>query len=887
MVKELKRLLCIILILSFAVIPVFADDKTDTEAQEITKTDTELQTATELLEALNVITEADGFDAEGDITRGYFTALVSRAMKVDFGGDDIRTIFRDVAQDYKYAGEIAGMYRMGYVKGDTDRFFYPENKITYNEAVTILINSLGFSARAEARGGWPSGYAAEAKRIGLSADKTGGTLTQGESVRLIYEMLESEAAIAEGIQDGETVYSVEKDLLAKIHKVYRAEGIVTENGITGLNYAQADEDSICVDGFRIKNTEDKDFSGLIGMYEKVYYRDNDGTAEYLLACDENRNTVYNLTGFNDDVSYNRSANSIMFDDGRKKGKTSINLASDFKLIYNGKAEDNYLKYLSDLSESSIRIIENDGDGLYDAVIVENYTIMVADSINTDTETIVDLYDSSMAARLDGIKTVKYLNADGDKINLSDIAKNDVVCWYVSNNKEYARVIKSGKSVSGMIASMIPSEEEYIIDGKEYKAAPAVKKGAVKLEVGKSGTFGLDIFGRIASFREDKSSGEGFGLLIDYKKEGVFDGVIKVRLLSEYHDIRTYELSNNVQIDDVRYKSEKVFDVLSAKASANDTSEGRKEDLVKYKVNNDDKIDSIEFALCEPPAKSAVEDGKLYMYKTKKQRFYKANTGNFNDEYIIDKTSTVVFGISTNFDYGDEDRYFVMSGSKFVNDSWPVTEAYTTKKEPDKAEAVIYYGNQPSGGVKFLAINSLSESVDAEDNMVYTAKGFTQNSEAEVTISSELVSKLNLTVGDIIGVSSNVNSKGTIVDTKLIYDWSEDKMVTDGINNAIYDERAYMIYPYSYSGSVIKWIKSAGYDEAKAAYSNKNITENDLNNTTVSENNVYIADGNGRGDIYRKGTMADIIGYTQNPESFSKIIVRSLWGDTQRVFVFNR
>ena len=107
------------------------------------------------------------------------------------------------------------------------------------------------------------------------------------------------------------------------------------------------------------------------------------------------------------------------------------------------------------------------------------------------------------------------------------------------------------------------------------------------------------------------------------------------------------------------------------------------------------------------------------------------------------------------------------------------------------------------------------------------------------------------------------------------------MVTDGINQWIEDERAFMIYPYSYSGSVIKWIKSAGYDEAKSAYSNKNITENDLNNTIVSENNVYIADGGGRGDIYRKGTMADIIGYTQNPESFSKIIVRSLWGDTQR------
>lgn len=863
---------------------VFAEDETVTEISEDTKT------AIQLLEALDIIQDGDSFSSEQEITRGYFTALASRALIVNNSGADVRTMFRDVTVDYKWADEIAGMYELGYISGGEERKFRPEDKITFCEAAAIAVTCLGYGQQAKEKGGWPNGYLAEAGRHKLLSGKSeNDTLTYGEGAVMIKNMLEAEAVIPSGtLTKGSIVYTTEKNLLSILHSVYTAEGIVNENGITGLYSKESPEDSISVGDIRIKNTTGEDMRELLGMYVKLYCRENDGEYEYMVMQSTDRNTVYNMNGWDSEVKYDRNGNSIKYEYGNKT--KNLKLSRDFRFIYNGKLENDYLKYTADFSESTVKVIDNNGDGLFDVLITETYSTLVSDSVGSTSTKIVSKYPGFDALCPDDYGRVEFTDMNGSRLDISDIRRGDVISWYASTDNSYAKIVKSSLSVSGEISGTVTDENEYIIDGEYYKAAPTVKNGAVPLAIGKKGTFGLDIFGRIAEFSKDIDSSEGFGLMIRYLKDDDFTGTVYAKILNEYHEMRTYTLAEKVKINGKTYKRGENYEQYTAMdtmARMNDDVASEKEDVIRFKIDNDGNINSIDFALGGIPSKDEVEDGTLYMYKKRAVRWYKEDTGNMNDEFIINKASTVVFGVDKNFPYGDDDRYFVMSGAAFGNDVQIDSEAYTTKKDPDTAEAIVYYGLPAGSELKFLAINSIYEAVNNDNEIVYMAKGFTQNGDMETEIAPELAEKYSLTEGDIVGGTTKVDSKGMLYDAELLYDYSEKKMVTNLVGDGFFfHERAFMIYPYSYSGNVIKWFMAESREEAEAQLSNPVITENDLRNTIVPSGAIYVADGKKSGGIYKKGSMSDIIGYVQDPENYSDIIVRSRWGNTQAIIIIN-
>ena len=870
---------------------VFADstaaaEDAETEAAAVREATAKEQTAEKLLSMLDIIRGNDKFSPETEITRGYFTALVSRALMTTGDGTEIRTMFRDVAEDYKWADEIAGMYRAGYVSGDNDRKFSPEDKITVYEAATIAVSGLGYRQQAMLKGGWPTGYITEAKRLKITSGKSGEeTLTCSEAALMVLNMLEADAAIPTGVDDmGGTVYSVSKDLLSRRYDVYTIEGIVTENGITGLYSDAAEENAISVDGLRIKNTKNEDLSELLGLSVKLYCRESNGDYEYMLLKDSSRSTVQSLNGWDNGVRYDRSGNSVSYDDGSGKDKT-VRLSGDFKFIYNGKAEDNYLKYTADLSESTVRIIENSGDSMYDVLIVETYNTLVADAAGSTSTSVVSKYTGFPILKPEDYHRADFTDMQGSTLTVPDIARGDVISWYASADMSYAKIVKSSLTVTGKVSGTV--SDEYVIEGKRYKAAPTVTKGAVPVKIGDKGTFSLDIFGRIAEFSKDFDSSEGFGLLIAHKKKSELDGTVQAKILNEVHELRTYTLADRVRINGKSVKKNDLDAAMTTAEAANDEGGTKKEDVIKFKTNDNGDITSIDFALDTIPAKENAVDGTLYKYKKKANRPYKEGTGNMNDDFIIDKSKTVVLGIDTNFEYGSDDRYFVMSGSQFGNDAWITAEAYTTKKEPDKAEAIVYYGVPASNEMKFFAINTIGETLNSDNETVYTASGFTQSGSRDAIIDSELVEKLGLTDGDIIGGSSKVDAKGTLYDAELLYDYSEKKMLKNLVGDGyFFHNRAFMLYPYSYSGNVIKWFMATSRDGAAEQYAKEGITEDELRNTLVPSGAIYVADGS-RGDIYKKGSMADIVSYVQNPGEFSDIIVNSKWGNTQFIVVINR
>ena len=79
----------------------------------------------------------------------------------------LKQVFNDVTADYWGAGSIYALYSLGIVNGDENGNFNPELNISLQEAVKIMVSSLGYTAVANQNGGYPSGYMREASRLKL------------------------------------------------------------------------------------------------------------------------------------------------------------------------------------------------------------------------------------------------------------------------------------------------------------------------------------------------------------------------------------------------------------------------------------------------------------------------------------------------------------------------------------------------------------------------------------------------------------------------------------------------------------------------------------------------------------------------------------------------
>lgn len=158
--------------------------------------------AAEALRVLGVVNGTGGsaFRPDGTLTRAEFSklAVLCMGLKDEVAAYETRTIFSDVKNHWaKGYVNLAASRKTG--DGDTDRLiagvgngtFQPDRKISYGEAVTILLRVLGYTA--EANRSWPHGAVATAASIGLAdglpALAAEDTLTRGQAALLFRNLL--------------------------------------------------------------------------------------------------------------------------------------------------------------------------------------------------------------------------------------------------------------------------------------------------------------------------------------------------------------------------------------------------------------------------------------------------------------------------------------------------------------------------------------------------------------------------------------------------------------------------------------------------------------------------------------------------------------------------
>lgn len=96
--------------------------------------------------------------------------------------------FLDVEKSHKNYDAVHLAMQLGHISGYGDGTFGPENPVTNEQAVKMLVSMLGYAPRAEEQGGYPKGYWSVAEKIGLlenTALERAAEATQGGVARLL------------------------------------------------------------------------------------------------------------------------------------------------------------------------------------------------------------------------------------------------------------------------------------------------------------------------------------------------------------------------------------------------------------------------------------------------------------------------------------------------------------------------------------------------------------------------------------------------------------------------------------------------------------------------------------------------------------------------------
>ena len=156
---------------------------------------TEYQESVEYLVDMGIINGyPDGtFRPSSNITRAEYTTIIMKYLEKEPGEIEmVVSKFEDVAKDHWARGYINLAYDNNIIRGYEDGTFRPNGNITYQEAITILLNASGYQEVGKT-GTWPQNYIDKANEIGLTSVILGEDMTaaatRGNIALLTYKMI--------------------------------------------------------------------------------------------------------------------------------------------------------------------------------------------------------------------------------------------------------------------------------------------------------------------------------------------------------------------------------------------------------------------------------------------------------------------------------------------------------------------------------------------------------------------------------------------------------------------------------------------------------------------------------------------------------------------------
>ena len=596
--KFAKRLLsavlvCSVLLTCFVVMPVsaaFTDVKdTDRNAQAIT-----------VLNKLGIINGYDdgSFKPNNNVTRAEFTAMLLRTRGMGTVGSTSleNPPFPDVTTpDVSWAiANIRTAREMGIINGYDDGTFKPNNNVTYQEAVKMIVCALGYGEMGVEGPEWYSKYMVSAQTLGF-INGAGGTINAPATRETIAVMLYNclEVYLAENNE------VTEKTILEDDLKLTKRVGYIDSTPEISLSQPDSnlrdDEVQITVkkaDGTFSTDTYKTDnaaqYADMLGAQITFYYNFNRSTslntlvfatvkntdtieieADQIADVDSTSISYYRNESSNRSITVNVAADSVVVYNNRLFGATKD--ASTFAAYYAAKGA------AAAPSIGKIKLLDRDNDNNYDVVFVDSYEAWFVSSATSSNKTVTDnvlrkgLTNDETKLVLEEVGTSTEIiirKEDGTETTFSSITRGSILCVKESNANGgvlVKEVVICNKPVSGTITST-NTKTGVTINGVTYKfsrQAPweddAVSSGTGLVEPvqGDGGKFYLDIDGNIIAYdKTEETTNQLYGYIVGAKYDpGVIEGEsLKVQIFDENGKLDIYTIDTRSKIDGTPYTS---------------------------------------------------------------------------------------------------------------------------------------------------------------------------------------------------------------------------------------------------------------------------------------------------------------------------------------------
>lgn len=474
--------------------------------------------AVESLSKLGIVTgyEDGTYKPEETVTRAEMAALIARIQGYEETAKaNANTVFTDVPSTYWASGYVAQANGQGIINGYGDGTFGPDDAVKYEEAVKMIMATLGYTPYAMNNGGYPTGYLAAAQFYGVtkgvSNAVTGTGANRGTIAQLLANAIDTpimgqskwstDGSVEYTIYDGKDNNSY-KTLMSENLDVVKLKGVIKESSVASLkgdkeiNNDEAAKVKVTVTGNYDTNNKDfqfdkdGDYTGedtflvaesdaedYLGMAVILYVRENDDN-EYeviSIAADGTKNDIVTFTLDQFDVVEESTSGSTTttyikyFKNSTDSSSIKKQLASNYAITLNGASKD-----IDDIFGDSavvatagksqkgglVTLIDNDGKTGYDVVMVEVAATAVVDEIGDETISFKEQANvpngtlSQLDVEEDATDTVIDIVKDGKAIAYTDLKEWDVLSIVAPNdsNKGYIKVDVISNPVTGQITS---------------------------------------------------------------------------------------------------------------------------------------------------------------------------------------------------------------------------------------------------------------------------------------------------------------------------------------------------------------------------------------------------------------------------------------------------
>ncbi len=726
------------------------------------------------------------FLPEASITRAEFCQMVAGGV-LKLEGTGSKTYFYDLLPEHWAHNVVGAMTASGYITGAKDGNFYPDEEITYQEVLTILIRILGYEHIAEASGGYPVGYEMTANQLGLTKGITKDAslyLTRGMVCKIINNTIDVPIIKLSGIQGENGIYIEDPDvnLLYEYHKIRRGEGVVSANEFAGLNRTkQSQEGTIVINNTVIKTSSDKD-SFYLGHNVKYAYKIDVETGDNNLIYIEEFENEKLIVSHKDFQGY--SNGSFKYYDEKEQLKTvKLSLLSD--ILYNGELV-NYTDTLFDnVNYGTFTLIKSKNSSEYNTVIIEHFNDMV-------TVGMVDL-ENYIISDADQITKKLELNPDKKKIiiydengNIIDFDKvqRDAVVIAKTSNVLTEAYVKSG-SLAGRI-KIVEDDKILLSDDTIYTISSFAEDDIKLFSPGDFVSLKLDWFGNIATIKRNISEGNAVLYLLKAvpRIENGSDEVIYLKFYDMVSAMCSYTLAENVTINN-SYQRDITYTTFCNLMKYTENGTEKYNQLVSVIFNNDMKITHIETAK-DIDSYLSHEDGFTKTH-AKAQREYIDNASFDFDVYVT--TGTKILSLPNSFENVTEKDFKVLGLDNLVAFDDYTIEAFAMSKDAEEAAYLLLYESNLTDGVPATnpvsVVTKITESITDEGESVIRVYYLNKNGEGYVD--SGKFDDLKYTKGSTDYYFSNLNVGDVISFTADDYNMAKAFMVysTNFGQNTVY------------------------------------------------------------------------------------------------------